>query len=118
MRRAWYHFWQNWQRGTVLGKTKGRTFVRPRGDEVKYAFTEALRRATRPTWGRCPSRAASKTSMPTLNGQRNRHFIRLPIQTLFPQKSSNILKAFSAAPRTSYYAELTVWLQVQKSKIP
>jgi hypothetical protein len=42
-----------------------------RGDEVKYAFTEALRRAARPTWGRCPSRAASKTSMPTLNEQRN-----------------------------------------------
>jgi hypothetical protein len=43
------------------------------GDEVKYAFTQALRRAARPTWGRCPSRAASKTSMPTLNGQRNFH---------------------------------------------
>src|SRR5438445_11947548 len=52
-------------------KKEGRTCVRPRSDEVKYAFTKALRRATRPTWGRCPSRAASKTSMPTLNGQRN-----------------------------------------------
>src|SRR5438445_9841907 len=59
-------------------KKEGRTCVRPRSDEVKYAFTKALRRAMRPTWGRCPSRTASKTSMPTLNGQRNfhRHFFR------------------------------------------
>jgi hypothetical protein len=59
---------------TGKGEKKGRTFVRPRGDEVYYAFTDALRRATRPTWGRCPSRAASKTSMPTLNGQRNLNY--------------------------------------------
>jgi len=42
-----------------------------RGDEIEYAFTKALRRAMRPTWGRCPSRTASATSTPTLNGQRN-----------------------------------------------
>jgi hypothetical protein len=70
------------------------------GDEVKYAFTEALRRATRPTWGRCPSRAASKTSMPTLNGQRNLdlHFLR----PVWPEKGSNFfsknIRRFSRQP--------------------
>src|SRR5580704_10158397 len=60
------------------------------GDEVIYAFTEALRRATRPTWGRCPSRAASKTSMPTLNGQRNfrLHYFR----RFSPEISSNFFQ--------------------------
>jgi hypothetical protein len=76
-------------------KQRGRTFVRPRGDEVKYAFTEALRRATRPTWGRCPSRAASKTSMPTLNGQRN--FQTTLLQTRAMQKGSNYFQFFFTA---------------------
>jgi hypothetical protein len=58
-----------------------------RGDEVKYAFTQALRRAMRPTWGRCPSRVASKTSMPTLNGQRNFHL--LYFRRLKSEKGSN-----------------------------
>jgi hypothetical protein len=60
------------------------------GDEVKYAFTQALRRAARLTWGRCPSRAASTTSMPTLNGQRN--FQITIIQTWPPEKGSNFFK--------------------------
>ncbi len=59
------------------------------GDEVKYAFTKALRRATRPTWGRCPSRAASKTSMPTLNGQRN-----LQIYSPSLSQTQSLLKRF------------------------
>jgi len=40
-------------------------------DKVIYAFTEALRRVTRPTISRCPNRITSKTSLPTLNEQRN-----------------------------------------------
>jgi hypothetical protein len=66
------------RRGGRENKIKKRPDLRPafNGDEVKYAFTQALRRATRPTWGRCPSRVASKTSMPTLNGQRNLRFLK------------------------------------------
>jgi hypothetical protein len=60
------------------------------GDEVYYALTGALRRATRPTWGRCPSRAASKTSMPTLNGQRN--YQSSTIQTPAAEKSSKYIQ--------------------------
>lgn len=41
------------------------------GDEVVYAFTQTLRRVTRPTIDRCSNRATSKTSLPTLNEQRN-----------------------------------------------
>jgi hypothetical protein len=32
---------------------------------------QGAQKAARPTWGRCPGRATSKTSLPTLNGQRN-----------------------------------------------
>jgi hypothetical protein len=56
------------------------------GDEVDYAFTQAFRRAMRPTWGRCPSRIASATSTPTLNGQRN--FQTTLHLTLPPEKGS------------------------------
>src|SRR5271169_3963390 len=67
------------------------------GDEVKYAFTEALRRATRPTWGRCPSRAASKTSMPTLNGQRNfrLHYFRRTSSEKGSKKNQKTSGAFT-----------------------
>jgi hypothetical protein len=40
-------------------------------DEVIYAFTEALRRATRPTWGGCPCRVAGKN--PYANPNMNSH---------------------------------------------
>jgi len=83
------------------------------GDEVIYAFTKALRRATRPTWGRCPSRAASKTSMPTLNGQRNFRlhcFRRISSEKgskLFSKSTSAIARSLSPTPKnnvaTLYY---------------
>ena len=58
-----------------LENTGGRTCVRPPGDEV---YTPSPRRSEGQCGqlgGRCSNRTASKTSMPTLNEQRNRYFL-------------------------------------------
>ena len=66
-----------------------------RGDEV---YTPSPRRSEgrRDQLGdRCPSRAASKTSMPTLNGQRNLQiFIRPTYLTLFASIRSKIFQLY------------------------
>jgi len=74
----------------ILKTNEGRTCVRPSTvTRLNTPSPRALRRATRPTWGRCPSRVASKTSMPILNGQRNFYFLlirpswRKIVQTIF-----------------------------------
>jgi len=61
-------------------------------DEV---YTPSLRRSEGrrdQLGGRCPSRAASKTSLPTLNGQRNsnRSLILTPIICIWFKKNSTI----------------------------
>ena len=57
--------------GSSLHQKRGQTFVRPlTGDEV---CTPSLRRSEGRRGqfgGRCPGHAASKTSLPTLNGQQ------------------------------------------------
>jgi hypothetical protein len=56
--------------GDALIKNKSR--IAPAlGDKVIYAVTTALRRGTGPTCRRCSNPAPSKTSLPTLNEQRN-----------------------------------------------
>jgi len=52
-------------------KKKSRIAPALLGDKVIYAFTEALRRVTRPTILRCSNLVTSKTFLPTLNEQRN-----------------------------------------------
>ena len=61
------------------GKAKGRTFVRPLLMTRFIRLHPGAQKGDATNLGRCPSRAASKTSMPTLNGQRNLH--SLTIQT-------------------------------------
>jgi hypothetical protein len=46
--------------GGLCQKTRAELSFGSVGDEVQNAFTQALRSAMRPTWGRCPSRTAGK----------------------------------------------------------
>ena len=59
------------KRASCPKKEKSRILLRLNGDEIVYAFTQTLRRVTRPTIDRCSNRVTSKISLPTLNEQRN-----------------------------------------------
>jgi hypothetical protein len=66
------------------------------GDEVKYAFTKALRRATRPTWGSLfePRRKQNLYANPKRTAKSQSSLT----QTQLAEKSSNNFQRFFRPP--------------------
>ena len=111
----------------TIKKTKGRTCVRPLLVTRFIRLHPGAQKGGGPTWGRCPSRATSKTSLPTLNRQRN-SFRSYNETSFIAFCSKNLSKSFQNHIRCSpmrkchFYLEiernpqLTVWLQTQPSE--
>ena len=83
-------------------KFESRTFVRLSVVTMIKRLHQGAQKGRATNLGRCPSRTASKTSMPTLNGQRNfqLHINHRKLRRTPREKGSNYFNYFAPRPAT------------------